>query len=279
MPMNVPKLALGTYGFGGAKERDPNNDDSKDVEVVKLAIHNGVSLIDTAQVYAEGKSEELIGQATKDLARSSYMVETKQLPGSISYTDTMLGVEASLKRLGVDYIDIFLCHSPDASTDLREFFKATNELHELGKIKHVGVSNFGPKMLKIAMETSDTPIVLNQVNVSPSFDDVFASGTYDFCRENGIEVQAYSVLRRLRENEKTVKVLESIAKHRDKTIEQLAIAFVNSLGVKMVIKASSQEHWDQVKEALDISLTDQEILKIKDAQKANSSKFGHLLEL
>lgn len=260
----VPQLALGTWLMGGTKEPDPENDDEKDISIIRLAVGEGITLIDTAQNYAAGKCEELVGQAIRSYARDSYQILTKQDKNFLSYEEVLQGCQASLERMGLDYIDYFVCHAPNTDFDMRDFFKATNLLYKQGLIRHVGVSNFGPKMLQIAVDTSNIPISLNQVHFSLTDGDVLDTGTYDFCVKHSIAIQAYRPLLNIRKNEGAMKALDPIAKSRNLSIEQAAIAYLNSYkNMTFTIRASSKAHWDEIKTALKIKLGDDEIDKLR----------------
>lgn len=275
-----PKLALGTWLMGGTKERDPDNDDTRDIAAIRLAINNGVTLIDTAQNYASGRCEELVGEAIRDLDRTSFQILTKQNRLRQSYHDVMDGCAASLKRLGLDYIDYFVCHAPNPDFDMRDFFRAANKLHKQGLIKNVGVSNFGPKMLELAVATSDTPIIFNQVHFSVDDDDVLATGTYDYCQKHDIKIQSYRTLVDLDKNEKALKVIEQIATTKNLSIQQITLAYINSYeGMTFTIKSSSAEHWNEAKSALATSLSLSEITSIRSTHQNLSGNFRNFLEM
>ena len=122
MLTELPKLALGTWLMGGTKDPDPNNDDARDIAVIKLAIGSGIVLIDTAQNYAKGKCEELVGQAIVGYPRDTVRLLTKQNTQKLSFEQVVQGCHDSLERLGVTYLDYFVCHAPNPDFDLRDFF-------------------------------------------------------------------------------------------------------------------------------------------------------------
>lgn len=225
---NLQKIALGTWLMGGARDLDPGNDDGRDIAVIRLALDNDITLIDTAQNYADGRCEELVGEAIKGYRRDSYQILTKQSRKDLSYQGVIDGCRNSLKRLGVDYLDYFVCHAPNADFDMRDFFRATNQLHKDGLIRNVGVSNFGVRLLQVALNTSDLPISLNQVSFSLGDDDILSTGTYEFCINNNIPIQAFRTLAKLKEDETLVGILEDIAPKYSLTIQQLALAYINS---------------------------------------------------
>lgn len=279
--MNIfPKLALGTWLMGGTKDPNPDNDDQADIDAIQLAIDCGITLIDTAQNYANGKCEELVGEALVNVPRDAYQILTKQRKDSLTYDQVIAGCHQSMQRLKVDYIDYFVCHAPNPDVDMTEFFKASNELLGEGKIRNVGVSNFGPKMLELAVKTSDTPIRLNQVHFSLDDDDVLRSGTYEFCVKNNITTQAFRSIVDIQNNKDALAILTSLAKQYNLTIQQITLSYLNSYdSMSFTIRSSSKQHWDEIKEALEFKLTAEEIRILRNSHSNLSGAFGHFLSI
>ncbi|HSX05250.1 MAG TPA: aldo/keto reductase [Candidatus Saccharimonadales bacterium] len=276
----LPKLALGTWLMGGTKEPDPQNDDAHDIAVVKTALDSGITLIDTAQNYAAGKCEELVGAAVAGYPRGHYQILTKQNKLHLSYDEVLMGCQASLQRLGLDYIDYFLCHAPNADFDMREFFRAANQLHKEGLVRHVGVSNLGPKMLQLAVETSEAPIVFNQVSFSPADSDILRTGTYDFCVEHNIAIQAYRSLVDFADDADVAAAAQAVADGHGLTLQQAAVAYLNSYqNMHFTIRASSTGHWQQLQDALLVKLPPADVEAIKQIHLQKSGKFGDMLAL
>lgn len=278
--MSLQKIALGTWLMGGRMEPDPDNDDEKDIATISLALDNGIALIDTAQSYAAGKCEELVGRAIKGRPRESYQLLTKQSKDALNYEAVIEGCKLSLKRLDVDYIDYFLCHAPNPTFDMRDFFRASNQLYKDGLIHHVGVSNFGVKSLEIALKTSDIPISLNQVSFSLNDADILRTGTYDFCIKNNIPIQAFRTLAGLKDDKATLDVLQAIAPKYSVTLEQLALAYLNSYeDMHFTIRASTSQHWRQIKDALGLTLHNDDLASLKELHKDKKGAFGAFLEI
>jgi len=276
----LTKLALGTWLMGGTKDPDPNNDDAKDISVIKTAIESGVTLIDTAQNYADGKCEELVGQAISSYPRDTIQVLTKQKKSHLSYKDVIEGCNASMKRLCVEYLDYFICHAPNTDFDLADFFKATNKLYKDGLIRNVGVSNFGVNALKIAVETSELPIALNQVCFSINDRDILTSGTYEFCLSHEIPIQAYRPILDIKKEKDSYDLLITIAAHMKLSPQQVLVAYLNSFdSVGFTIRASNNEHWQQIKDALNVKLTSSDTEALKKIHMTKAGVFGHLLEI
>lgn len=153
--LKVNPIGLGANAVGGHNIY-PDLNDETGIDVIKTAIENGMNFIDTAYSYGMGRSEELIGQAMKEMGRRSdvvlatkgaqRMVNGKRVndnsPAFLKET-----VDASLKRLQTDYIDLFYIHHPDEGTPKYEAVGALQDLKEAGKIRAIGVSNFSREQL------------------------------------------------------------------------------------------------------------------------------------
>jgi diketogulonate reductase-like aldo/keto reductase len=275
-----PKLALGTWTMGGLAQADPNNDDDRDIAIIRTALDNGVRLVDTAQSYADGKAEQLVGQAIKGYDRAEVQILTKQKKANLAFDEVIEGCHGSLRRLGIDYLDYFLIHAPRRDVDLSQFFKATNQLYKEGLIRNVGVSNFGPKALQVALDTSELPIAVNQVSFSVNDSAILSSGTYDFCIQNGIPIQAYRALVDLASQPAIFARLKAIANIRQLTPQQVALAYINSYpGVTFTIRSSSAAHWQQIKQALTIQLDQTDISQLKRLHQQQKGGFWAFLDM
>lgn len=150
-------LGLGTNAVGGYN-LFPDLDDQAGIDLVQAALNNGINLLDTAYVYGLGHSEELVGQAMKGFDRSKIVLATKGAHDFSTGTEVINNdpefltaqVEASLNRLGTDYLDIYYIHFPDKTTPKAEAVGALQKLREAGKIKAIGLSNFSLEQIKEA---------------------------------------------------------------------------------------------------------------------------------
>lgn len=161
------KLGLGTNAVGG-HNLYPNLDEEVGKEVVRTALRNGITLLDTAFSYGRGRSEELIGEVLQEeeFDRSKVIVASKAAHdmsqgGKFNNSPDFLknAVEESLKRLQTDYLDIFYIHFPDETTPKDEAVAALYELKQTGKIKAIGVSNFSLEQLKEANKDGHVDVI------------------------------------------------------------------------------------------------------------------------
>jgi aryl-alcohol dehydrogenase-like predicted oxidoreductase len=162
--LKVSALTLGTMTFGGKGRFSyvGNTDQSGATRMVDIALDGGINMLDTSDIYSTGTSEEIVGGAIKG-KRGQVLLATKARfpmgPGpndaGLSRHHLMHACEASLKRLGVDYIDLYQCHEWDGSTPVEETMAALESLVASGKVRYVGVSNFTGWQLMKALGAAD----------------------------------------------------------------------------------------------------------------------------
>lgn len=152
----VSEICLGSLTFGDQV------DEANSIRIIKSAVDSGVNFIDTADSYVDGKTEEIVGKAIKE-ARNSIILATKigrqSGPGfndiGLSRKHILLGVEASLRRLQTDYIDIYYMHIPDYNTPIEETLRALDDLIRSGKVLYIACSNYRAWQLCEALWVSD----------------------------------------------------------------------------------------------------------------------------
>ncbi len=189
----IPVLGLGTWNIGGGLTPDYSRDDES-VESIRMAISMGYTHIDTAQMYGDGHTEELVGRAIKPFRREELFITTKVWSNNLRYRDVLEKLEGSLRRLGTEYVDLYLIHWPNPSVPLEETFRAFNDLVGEGKIRYSGVSNFEIVQLKEAQRLSVVPIANNQVEYNLLNREPERTGMLEYCRKEGILITAYEPL-------------------------------------------------------------------------------------
>jgi diketogulonate reductase-like aldo/keto reductase len=247
----IPVMGLGTWTLGGRMQPDYSQD-ARGLTALRTALEIGYTHIDTAEMYADGHSEELVGQAIREVDRSQLFITTKVHPANSSYQRTLLSIDVSLKRLGIDMIDLYLIHWR-GSVPLTETFRALNEAVRAGKIRHLGVSNFDLEDLRESQRLSETPIVTNQVPYSVASRQYVKNGVIPYCQEHGIVVTAYSPVEVGRLD--VQRDLEQIATAHNATPYQIALAWLVQQPWVITIPMSHnpkhlQENWDAAAIAL-----------------------------
>lgn len=262
----VQVLGQGTWKMGEDSRRRAG-----EVNALKLGLDLGMTLIDTAEMYASGGAEEVVAEAIAGRRDELFLV-SKVLPSNASRTGVARACENSLKRLRTDRIDLYLLHWP-GSVPLGETVEAFEALKKAGKIRHWGVSNFDTdEMEELTGLSSGDHVQTNQVlyNLSrrgPEFD------LAPWSRQRGIPLMAYSPVEQgaLARNSR----LETIAARHNATAAQIALAWVMAQpGVIAIPKASSQEHVRQNFAALDIELTAEDLAELDRAFPPPTRKRG-----
>jgi diketogulonate reductase-like aldo/keto reductase len=223
--LTLPKIGFGTWKIGGESSADPTTD-TVSLTALRSALEIGYTHFDTAEYYAGGHAEELVGRAVRETNtnREKIFITTKVSPEHLGYETVFKSCENSLRRLNMEYIDLYLIHWPRVGMKLEETFRALNKLVRDGKVKHLGVSNFNLKLLKQSQSFSETPIITNQVPYSLPDHSYVENGVLEYCQQNDILVTAYSPVkfRSIRVN----KTLGEIAKAHSVTPFQIALAWL-----------------------------------------------------
>ncbi len=220
----IPKIGFGMWKIGGGTTADPAQD-APSLRALHTALETGYTHFDTAEMYAAGHSEELLARAIRESAtpREALFITTKVTPAHLGYNDLKRACENSLRRLQTEYIDLYLIHWPGRAP-LEESFRALNELHAAGKIRHIGVSNFRLPMLKQSRQLCHSPIATNQVPYSLTDRSYVENGVLDYCVENNILLTAYSPV-----DEGRLRVghaLKNVAQKYNATPYQIALAWL-----------------------------------------------------
>ncbi len=237
---SMPVLGQGTWRLGGVSERDPENDDARDVAVIRRALDAGLTHIDTAEMYAGGHAEELVGEAIRGVERSRLFLTGKVWKSHLGGDGPLRAAEASLRRLGVDAFDLYLVHQVNPEIPLKETIRAMNRLQREGLARNIGVSNFSLDRLKQAQALSEVPIVANQLHYNLQVREIELSGLLDFCQETGVMVIAWRPLRGV---DCSVPLLTELAARYGHTPRQLALNWlISQPGVVTIVKASDPLH-------------------------------------
>lgn len=237
---SMPVLGQGTWRLGGVSERDPENDDARDITVIRRALDAGLTHIDTAEMYAGGHAEELVGEAIRGVERSRLFLTGKVWKSHLGGDGPLRAAEASLRRLGVDAFDLYLVHQVNPEIPLKETIRAMNRLQREGLARNIGVSNFSLDRLKQAQALSEVPIVANQLHYNLQVREIELSGLLDFCQETGVMVIAWRPLRGV---DCSVPLLTELAARYGHTPRQLALNWlISQPGVVTIVKASDPLH-------------------------------------
>ena len=222
----------------------------------------GLGLIDTAEMYASGGTEQVVGEAIRGRRDEVYLV-SKVLPSNASLKGTIKAAERSLKHLNCDHIDLYLLHWP-GSHPLAETLEAFERLIEDGKIGRYGVSNFDAGEMEDAMaESGGDAICVNQILYNPAQCAIEAE-LQSWCEARDVALMAYSPLDQggiLRD-----AVIEQIADRHYVTSATVAVAWTLRFpGMISIPKATAPAHVEAVAAARDVNLTDDDLAAIDRA--------------
>ena len=256
----VPKLGLGTWGIGG----DMSPDYSRDREYTRglqTAIQLGYTHLDTAEMYAGGHTEELVGRAIQAFERQALFITSKVSPSHLGYEKVLAALEGSLKRLGTPYLDLYLIHWPDERVPLEETFRALNQLVAEKKVRHLGVSNFNLDQLKRAYEISESPLITNQVPYSLHNRNYAHNDVLKFCQDHSLLLTAYTPIEKGRVARDPE--INSIAQKYKATPVQVALNWlVCQPGVITIPKSTNTLHLQENLDALEIELSAQDVERL-----------------
>ncbi len=210
----VPEVGLGTWKYRGG------------VDPLHQGIALGACLIDTAEIYG---TEDLVGQAIQGL-REQVFVATKVSGAHLRHDDVLRAAETSLRRLGVEVIDLYQIHWPNARVPIKETMQAMETLVDRGQVRYIGVSNFSMRELQTAQKVmTKYPIVSNQVLYNLNQRDI-ERDLLPYCQEQQITILAYTPLDDGRlavpprsRRQRNADVLQAVATEVQKTLAQVAL--------------------------------------------------------
>jgi diketogulonate reductase-like aldo/keto reductase len=239
----LPLFGFGTWSMGGRDTRDVNNDDNADIYAIKTALDMGITHIDTAEWYSEGRAEELVGEAVKGFDRSKLIITTKVTPMHLHYNDLIAAATQSLKRLKVDYIDVYLIHNPNPYIDIKESMEAMDLLMEKGYIKHIGVSNFNVPEFIAARMCSENKITCNHLHYNLKHRGPFIDGSIKYAQDNDVMIVAWRPTQKGLFAKEPVGIVNKLCSKYGKTANQIAINWlVSQKNVVTISKTRKIEH-------------------------------------
>ncbi|WP_088014549.1 aldo/keto reductase [Gottfriedia acidiceleris] len=248
--LEMPVIGLGVFQV---------EDGQVVIDSVKAAIRNGYRSIDTAAIY---QNEEGVGQGIREaleengLKREDLFITSKVWNADLGYQLTIDAFELSLKKLGLDYLDLYLIHWPVEGKYV-ESWKALETLYKNGKVKAIGMSNFQIHHLKEVMANAEIMPMINQVELHPMLSQVELR---EFLKENSIQVEAWAPLMQgqLFENE----TLLQIANKYNKSIAQVVLRWHLQNGIVIIPKSIKEHRIQENVNIFDFELTEEDMNQI-----------------
>ncbi len=252
-------LEIPAVGFGTYKTTTGN-----DAEIIRKAIEQGYRHFDTAAFY---DNEEYLREAITEsgLNREDFFLTSKLWKGNLGYEETYAAFEASCKRLGTDYLDLYLIHWPRPLADeeyildtWRELdaasWKAMEELYRAGRVKAIGLSNFLPHHIENLLQHASVQPMVDQLELHPGYMQRFAR---DYCKRQNIQMEAWSPIGRARVMEEPV--LLRLAQKYQKSVAQICIRFLLQSNVLPLPKSSAPERMRQNLDVFDFSIEEEDL--------------------
>jgi diketogulonate reductase-like aldo/keto reductase len=233
------------------------------------AINAGYRLIDTAASYG---NEEAVGRAIKSsgVKRDELFITTKVWIQSNGYDGTMQAFENSLKRLQLDYLDLYLMHQPFG--DVYGEWRAMQDLYKEGRVKAIGVSNFHPdRLIDLIIHNEIVPAV-NQIETHPFHQQI---ETQKFLQENNVQIESWGPFAEGKNNIFHNELLLSIGKKYNKSIAQVILRWLTQRGVVAIPKSVRKERMEENFNSLDFELSAEDMEAIRALDTKTSSFFDH----
>ncbi|MHA1126866.1 MAG: aldo/keto reductase [Candidatus Heimdallarchaeota archaeon] len=249
--LKLPKIGLGTM-LGNTKE-------SKKAFIAGIKM--GFRFLDTAQMYM---NESTVGSAIKEsgVSRDEIILATKLWVTNMAPNKVVKSTEKSIKRLGLDAIDVLYIHWPIRFKKIEETLSAMSKLVDDGKIKHIAVSNYTPDHLTKALEVCEKPIVANQVEMHPWLQQ---RDLLDYMNKKNIKLVSYFPLMHGRFN--VVPELTEIAKKHQVSAAQVSLAWIMSKGAIPIPKSTNLLHLEDNIKSLQLKLDKKDIQAIDSITK------------
>ncbi len=247
--VELPLIGFGTYL---EEQRDP--------VILKNAIEAGYRYFDTASAYG---TEEILGQAIANsgIPREQFFLASKVWRSEMGYNETLQAFENSLKRLGTDYLDLYLIHWPRRNTDdtewkerLKDTWSAMETLYNDGKVKAIGVCNCLPHHLETFIHEARIIPAVNQLELHVGY---MQPEAVRYCRKHDITLQAWSPLARRKLQEEAL--ITETAERYGVSTQKLLLAFLVNQGISVLPRTSRPERMKSNREIFDMKITEDDM--------------------
>ncbi|MCA0326489.1 MAG: aldo/keto reductase [Proteobacteria bacterium] len=257
----MPLIGYGVYQIPIAKECE---------RCVADALESGYRLIDTAASY---KNETAVGAGlhASGVPRDQLFVTSKLWVEDAGYERAQRAIDASLRRLGLDYLDLYLIHQPFG--DVHGAWRAMQEAHRAGKLRAIGVSNFAPDRLMDITAFNEIKPAVNQIEVNPFQQQAESTA---FMREHGVQAQAWAPFAEGRNGLFQNEVLQAMAQAHGKSVGQVVLRWLVQRGVASLAKTVRKERMAENLAIFDFSLSDEDMARISKLDTGTSAFFSHL---
>ncbi|MGG7143061.1 aldo/keto reductase [Clostridium nigeriense] len=248
--VKIPSIGFGTYKLG---------ENEKAVNTLKHALEVGYRHIDTAAFYG---TEEAVGMAIKEsnVKREDIFLATKLWNDCHGYENAMNAFKESTKKMGVDYLDLYLIHWPNELN--ADTWRALEDLYTEGKVKAIGVCNFKIGHLEELKKTAKIMPMTNQIEIHPGCTQ---KDMIEYCKENNIQLVAWSPI--MRGKILTEPIMIELSKKYNKTIPQITLRWHIQNGIIPIPKSSNEGRIKENFNVFDFEISKEDMLKIDSLNK------------
>lgn len=238
-------------------------------QAVADALETGYRLIDTAAAYA---NEEAVGAAISksQVAREDIFVTSKLWVDHFTYEKAKQGIDDSLRKLGLDYLDLYLLHQPYG--DVAGAWRALEEAQQAGKIRSIGVSNFAPDQLINLELMSNVKPAVNQIEVSPWYQE---KDEVNFAQSQDVQVEAWAPFAEGQHGIFTDPTIAAIGEKYGKTNGQVILRWLLQRGIVAIPKSVHKERMEENFDVFDFELSDEDMATMAGLDKLESQFFDH----
>ena len=254
-----------TLGFGVYQIKDHD----QCVQAVKDAIATGYRLIDTAASYG---NEEAVGQAIREcgVPREELFITTKLWISDTTYEGAKKGFETSMKKLGLDYLDLYLIHQP--LNDYYGAWRAMTELYKEGKIRAIGVCSFYPDRLADLIAFNEVAPAVNQVEANVFFQQTEAE---QYMKSKGVQMEGWAPFAEGKNDLFGNSVLKEIGSRYGKSVAQVVLRWLLQRGIVCIPKSVKKERMEENFQVFDFELSQEDMEKIAALDTGVSAFFNH----
>lgn len=258
--MKMPILGYGVFQIA---------DEAECERCVVDAVQASYRLIDTAASY---KNEEAVGRGVKrcGVPRDQLFVTSKLWVEDAGYERAQVAIDKSLKRLGLDYLDLFLIHQP--FSDVHGAWRAMEAAHRAGKLRAIGLSNFQPDRLMDITAFNDVTPAVNQIEVNPFHQQ---AESVDFMRGLGVQPEAWAPFAEGRNNLFENEPLVAIAQRHGKTVGQIVLRWLVQRGIVALAKSVRKARMLENLAIFDFELSEGDMQAVATLETGKSSFFSH----
>ena len=265
----VHPIGIGTWGVSSQKTDEDNDyvgvvamkgNEEVEIEAIRYSLDNGQNHLDCAELYGGFYTDEVVGRAIAGYTREDLFIADKLWSCSVEAGKVRSTVEAMLKKLGTDYLDMLYIHWPWSDVNWREAIPQIDDLIDEGVVLNFAVSNFTIADMREAAELARHPIVAVQMNYNLLHKNEVGENFKQYCNENKIEIIAYQPIKRGEVFDNPV--IKTIAENHSVTASQVAIAWLLQEKVLPIPKAMNKAHIDDNLAAVDLVLSSNDIASL-----------------